>query len=639
MESKNQNEKGYWKACLTMLPIVLVAGIVPLLVHQVTFKTEMVKYAWYSNVNEYAEFFLAIKSIALSVLMVVMAVLIGIRIWKEKKKVPFVKLLIPLLVYWGMALISSIASVNRRYSFLGGFEHFESILVISCYVIIVYYIFLYAQTKEELRVVVDAICFSSTIIGLIGTLQGVGIDYLKSPLVQKLISSRKFLESMGGELQLNFGDGQAYATLYNPNYLGVYGSFLVPFITILILFDKSKWRKVWHCLNFVLVLAAMFSSRSRAGLISVAIALAVAAVLCFRPVIKHWYLTIPALNLVIVILLLANSFSNNKIFGRLQKSFAKESGKTVEVTAVDGTVVKKTGLTELYTSKNGVIFKYNEMRAQVSVYVGEGLFGFYALNEYGEQIELVGNEDGTEFKFTTPALYDLTIVPQVFMQPVGDSYEECLGFELHAGSSWDFVYNHFKDEYKYITVYGKASDMIMAEAKGFQEHQYLFSSRGYIWSHTIPLLKKHIILGSGPDTFLFEFPQNDYLKMYDHGYKHSIMTKPHNMYLQIAVQTGLISLIAFLAFYIWYLVQSIRIYFMRPVKTSAEGFGIAALIGSIGYVISGLTNDSMVVTAPIFWVMLGIGVTVNSLVKNRREETAAESETENTEEPKKEPEA
>lgn len=617
--SKFKNRKGYFGAWITMLPIVIMAAVVPIVVRQVsTDMTELFIYPWYNNVEEYAEFFLASKAFLLSIIMFVLVFVVGTRIAIEKGRVPFAKLLIPLAVYWVLVFVSSLMSVNRRFSFLGGYEHFESFLVISSYVLSVYYVYLYAQTKTELQVVIDGVCFSASVIGILGTLQGVGFDYLSQPFVQKLVTSEAFLQRIGGKFDVNFVDGTAYATLYNPNYLGVYGSFLVPFLAMLVLFDRSAWRKVWHGLNFVLVMIAMLSSRSRAGLISIVIALAVAAIICFRPIVKWWYLTIPAVNFIVVILLLVNSYNDDIIFGRLKQAFQKESEKEIEIAEVDGTAVKKTGLTELYTSKNGVIFQYNEMRAQVSVYVGEGIFGFYAIDENGDQVELLGNEDGTEFLFTHPALKDLKIVPQVFYQPVNETLEECLGFEFYAEGEWDFVYNHFKDEYKYITPYNKASDMIMADSIGFTEHQNLFSGRGYIWSRSIPLLKKHILVGSGPDTFLFEFPQNDYLMMKKRGYGNAIMTKPHSMYLQIAVQTGVLSLLAFIVFYVWYAIQSVRLYFFRPLKTQAEGFGVATLIGSIGYMISGISNDSMVVTAPIFWVMLGVGIAANALVKKLR---------------------
>ena len=148
-------------------------------------------------------------------------------------------------------------------------------------------------------------------------------------------------------------------------------------------------------------------------------------------------------------------------------------------------------------------------------------------------------------------------------------------------------------------------------------NQDMFSKRGYIWARTIPLLKANWLLGSGPDTFTIEFPQDDYIGLENYGYKGSIVTKPHNMYLQMGVQTGVISLMAFLAFYMMYFIQSIRIYIKGKFDTYASQLGVAIFLASIGYMIAGITNDSTITVAPIFWILMGIGMSMNRIVKKR----------------------
>ena len=201
---------------------------------------------------------------------------------------------------------------------------------------------------------------------------------------------------------------------------------------------------------------------------------------------------------------------------------------------------------------------------------------------------------------------------------------ERIGFRLRADGVWNFVNSQEKGGCRYITdTTKKESEIVSAEAFGFENHQRSFSGRGYIWSRTLPLLKDHIFLGSGPDTFVLEFPQDDYLHMRKNGFADTIMTKPHSWYLQVGVQTGVISLLCLLAFYIWYAVQSVRLYAFRKLSTQTEAFGMAAFIGSIGYMISGISNDSMVVTAPVFWGLMGLGVAANVMVqKNRKKEQA-----------------
>ena len=93
----------------------------------------------------------------------------------------------------------------------------------------------------------------------------------------------------------------------------------------------------------------------------------------------------------------------------------------------------------------------------------------------------------------------------------------------------------------------------------------------------------------------------------------------------MGVQTGVLSLLCLLVFYGWYAVWSLRLYAFRKLNTQTEAFGIAALIGSIGYMISGISNDSMVVTAPVFWGMIALGLTANVLVAKSRAQDALQT--------------
>lgn len=598
-----KNPDGYRGALLRMLPVVLMAGLVPLVVWQYKYETGLAGYSWFSMEETGYEFFLAPKSFLLMLIALGMAGCVGVRLWKEKKKIPFAKVLIPLLAYGFLCFLSSCASVNAGFSFWGSYEQFETFWALLSYVLAVYYVLIYAQTELELQVVSDSICFCATVVGVIGAFQGIGLDLLATKFFQRMVTVGD-----AGELSVRMGENQAYATLYNPNYLGVFGSFVLPYLVMMLLFEKNKWRRIWHGANFVIVALAMLSSRSRAGLIAVGIVACLAVVFAIYKVIKWWYLVIPAINFAIVLLLLVNAYNDNIIFDRLSNIFAPDENVVTEYIAEDGRVIRETGMTELYTTKDCVVFRYNEVYAEVTMYVGEDGYGIYAFGEDGEQIELA-TEDGLIYKFSHPALEDLEVGPQY----IGEKF----GFYIKEKETWYFLPGYETESYRYVRknpdgTLAREADMIMAESVGFQNHQRMFSSRGFIWSRTIPLLKEYFFLGSGPDTFLLVYPQEDYLARHKIGFTdEQVMTKPHSMYLQIGVQTGVVSLICLLVFWGWYAVQSCRLYAFRKLNTQTEAFGIAAFIGSIGYMISGISNDSMVVTAPVFWVMIGVGVAAN----------------------------
>lgn len=608
-----KNLAGYRGALLRMLPVVLMAGLVPLIVKQYKYETGLAGYSWFSMEEIGYEFFLAPKSVVLMLLAFVMAGCVAVRLWKEKGKIPFAKVMIPLFAYGLLCFISSCASVNPTFSFFGSYEQFESFWVLLSYVLVVYYVLIYAQTELELQVVSDSICFSATVVGFIGAFQGIGLDLLATKFFQRMVVSTNV-----EDLAMRSGENQAYSTLYNSNYLGVFGSFILPFLVMMLLFEKNKWRRIWHGANFVIVALAMLSSRSRAGLIAVGIVACLAVVFAIYKVIKWWYLVIPAINFAVVLLLLVNAYNDNIIFDRLNNIFAPDVNEVTEYVAEDGTVVRETGMTEMYTTEEAVVFRYNEVLAEVSLYVGADGFGMYAFGEDGKQMELT-SEDGLVYKFAHPALAELEVGPQY----IGEKF----GFYVKSETTRYFLPGDGNEGYRYVRknpdgTLGREANMIMAKSIGFEDHQKMFSSRGFLWSRTIPLLKKYFFLGSGPDTFLLVYPQEDYLARQKVGFTDDqVVTKPHSMYLQIGVQTGVISLVCLLVFYVWYTIQSCRLYAFRKLSTQTEALGIAAFIGSIGYMISGISNDSMVVTAPVFWGMIGLGVAANYMTaKGRKKE-------------------
>ncbi len=600
----------YKGALKAMLPPVLMAGIVPLLMRQYEYETGLTEYAWYSSPGSAIDFFLGWKSVALSVLAFVMACCVIVRLRKTQRKIEFAKLFLPLFGYGVLAFLSACFSVNRSFSFFGGFGHFETVWVLLSYVLVVYYIFLYADVELKLQVVADAMCLGASIIGVLGALQGVGLDLFTTVAFQKLITTEELLQSVGGNMPANFDDNNATATLYNPNYMGVYCSLLVPFLVVMLVFEKSKWRRIWHGGSLAVVIVALITSRSRAGLLAAAAAVCVALVFAAKKLLKWWFLVIPALNLAVVLVLLVNAYNDNAILERFKNIFAADEITVAEEIAADGTVIRKTGLTELYTEADGVAFTYNEQSMKISLYEEDAVCKVKVTDSLGGEAELLVNEENKEYTFRHPALGGVKLTPGfVGEQPA---------LLLYAEGDWYFVYNEAKGCYQYIADSGMESDMIMAASLGFKNRQRFFSGRGFIWSRTLPLLKDHIFLGSGPDTFILEFPQEDYLQMEKAGFGNSIITKPHSWYLQVAVQTGVLSLVCLLAFYVWYAVQSLRMYAFRKPTTQTEALGMAAFIGSIGYMISGISNDSMVVTAPVFWAVMGLGVAANAMVKKYR---------------------
>jgi hypothetical protein len=161
--------------------------------------------------------------------------------------------------------------------------------------------------------------------------------------------------------------------------------------------------------------------------------------------------------------------------------------------------------------------------------------------------------------------------------------------------------------------------IVKADSIGFEGQERLGSARGYIWSRIIPMLKDTLLLGHGPDTFVIEFPQNDYIgKIRAYGTSQMIVDKPHNMYLQIAVSTGVLSLLAALVLWGFYIMQSIKLYIKDIEKNFISITGACIFMAICAYLAAGLFNDSTVAIAPLFWVLLGLGFACNKMMSTQR---------------------
>ena len=77
------------------------------------------------------------------------------------------------------------------------------------------------------------------------------------------------------------------------------------------------------------------------------------------------------------------------------------------------------------------------------------------------------------------------------------------------GQEMFFTNQQVPGNYKYINSVGKLDECVIA-ANVFPGYEHLASGRGYVWGRTIPLFARYFLVGSGPDTFAIEFPQNDY---------------------------------------------------------------------------------------------------------------------------------
>ena len=580
-----------------LYPLLIVMAIIPLIVHQKTYNSGLSQYQWFSAQQQENDFFLYYKSFWLVVMAALMCVILCVKIWKQKRYRMFPKVLIPVGIYGFFIIISMICSINSTFSLQGSMDQFESGFVLLGYLIFMYYAYLLVETEEHLQFLMKAWLISMAVLCVLGLLQVSGHDFFATEIGKKLITSRDLWDRLD-QLSFNFGKNRIYLTLYNPNYVGVYASIAIPILVTLLLFTKKIKMKVFYALLTVGMVIGIIGSESKTAFLTLAI-VAVVGLFVFRAkLLPYWKWLVGGIVLCAVLFVgidfgLNHSFTNS-IKGAVQSIVNPQ----------------KPNVSKVQTLENEIVIDYLEQPLHISyTRVGES-YSF-----------MIKDEDGTDITTTTQ---DNTILLQderfqnIKLMPIVISETYGLQVTVDDSMQWYFS-NETKDgdtTYYFYTPYGKWDKI--ANPKAITMNERMFSGRGYIWSRTIPELKNYILKGSGPDTYVLVFPQDDYIGLENNGFRGSVVTKPHNLYLQIWVQTGGISLFAFLALYVIYLVQSICVYGKSKFATYQEQLGVGIFLAMVAYLIAGITNDSTITVAPIVWILLGLGFGINHRLKENR---------------------
>lgn len=577
-----------------LLPIIAVLAVIPLITCRYEYKTNLTVFDWYIGRDTTSDFFLYYKSVGIIIASICMILWLVYMLLSEERKFIWDKKFIPLLIYAFITFLSACFSKNSYFSFHGIYEQFESVWVLIGYVIIAYYCFFVLQSENTIKRVMKWFIIGITVMSALGLSQAFYHDFFRTKLGTQLITS--FERSSG--LDFTFELGRVYLSAYNPNYVGFYVTLVVPILVALIFATKKLWQRILYALLIVSMLIILFASQSRAGIITIIISLII-MLICMRKVfLKNWKITVAAICIFIAAFIGINAMNHNILLDRMKSMFSVAE----EVHPLKSIITNDDNVTINYNDSS-LIIKVSQDTEGNDVFEltdGENNVINYALTEEGANYYI--NDERFPFLLTSVRV------------------EGFYGFQVIIdGKQWYFS-NLMKEGDKTYYVLTNSLSLIKLKEQektvDFFEKRYHFANmRGYIWARTIPLLKKYFFLGSGPDTFIIAFPNDDLVGIYNSGHDYEIITRPHCMYLQIAVQTGIFSLIALMVFFIWYIVSSMKLYWSHSYEGYLPKVGVAIFVSVIGYLILATTNDSCVTVAPIFYALIGMGLGINHKLK------------------------
>lgn len=509
-------------------------------------------------------------------------------------------------VFLVMAFLSAILSKDSSLAFWGSHDRAEGFVTLFCYLILLLFTMFAYRSEADFRNILIALSIVIAVSSVLGVTQYVGHDFFSTDFGKALIISPWDSASSKGATSTS-APGTLYGTFFHYDYVGSFAAIVAPMFLVLTIAEKPGRTKIGLGAMTLLSLWLLFGSTSRAGVVGLAVALIFTIIFFAKVIVREWKISLTCLAVILVAVVSLNYAGKGKVFSRIPSlaqdiSSVFQSNKNPDyLTQLPVKNVYADGSTVNLVTQQGDTLKATLSSKSMSL-----------KDENGKIVD-VATKNGVS-AITDPRFsrFGFSFVPM--------GSDNSLGLAITIDGQQQF-YFHFNSDMQ-LKMTNPAGTVDIDSMKtppifGFKGKEKLGSARGYIWSRALPMVPSRLTLGSGPDTFILDFPQNDLLgKYWAYGTTNMVVDKPHNLYLQILLDEGGIAFLAFMAIVLIYLVDSIRLYALKREYQMNQIFGAAACLGVVGYLFAGLFNDSIVSVAPVFWIILGTGIAVN--VQNHR---------------------
>ncbi len=580
------------KSTYYLVPLILLLTIVPLIVFVQKYQPNLIQFEWSSLEVEKFDFFMYHKAIAITVIGVVMCILLAFRYKAKQMEFKLSYQFIPVLVYAAFTLLSTLFSQYKYFGIHGSMEVFETLWVLLSYCVIAFYAYQFVNTFEELDCVMKWMTIGLAVMLALGVGQAAGYDFFMTHIGQELITGGRASDY---GIDLTFEKGRVFLTVYNPNYVASYFALMIPMEVALLIRHKKWYMKAVYAVMLVASLVCLLASGNRSGIVAFALTGILVIVFYFKKIMKAWKFIVPA-AVVAAVIFTAFISKNDLIIEKFVRLFTASE-------TPDHAISKIETKEDVAITYQGEVF---HTRYEITE---EGYISVSLYDDENESINHTFDENNYLYVVDDPRFPGFTI------QAVNLNEEVALGV-VADNITWYFKKGD-DNTYYYYNIFGRWDKINNPPRVAVKFLERVFEERGTIWSKTIPMLKNSILFGTGADTYTVTYPQNDYVNKTYAGTQAALDVKPHCFYLQVATQSGVPAMIAIIVFYVWYFITGAKLYWRASYKDGIEVLGAGIMFATFTYMIVSILNDSTVSVAPIFWALMGLGVSVNEMVDKK----------------------
>lgn len=628
------DESTHW---FQMLPAAFFTAVVILITRMHTYERPMDQFFWSGGENQISDFFSYFKMNAILACGILALVLLLYRIFTQSFFIKRSYAYIPMLIYSVFVLLSYVFSDYQEFALWGWNDRFEGTLTLLAYMVMLFFIINSVNTEKNVKWIIYPLAVTSALLGLLGLTQALDHDFFRTTIGKKLITPSWFWDQLDS-LNFTFQNKEIYQTVYNINYVSFYLTLLIPLFGMIFIRSimKSKeealWKKIaWGAL-FTLLVFNLIGSASSGGLMGMAVVVIMAIIILNKKIFMWWKPVLILLALAIIVTGVSYerwmpelSGAINGVLGSQieQKNILEDNSGSIDegfntaeegIASTDAAIVADTDVRHkidyMETTGQAIIvsFEGNEV---VFITFPDDPTALKVLDSAGEALNLAATNVSPIYRVDDERFKTITVRPA---QDDSQNNYIVIGTD---GNEWPFMLT--EEGPKYLTGLGKLTDLKKIPAVGWENNQEFGSGRGYIWSRTIPMLKDTLLLGHGADTYCAYFPHEDYVGKYNSGTfstnTNIVVDKPHNMYFGAIIGTGGISVLALVALWGIYIIQSFIIYRKESYTSFLTFAGAGIFLGVCGFLVSALVNDSTVSVMPMFYGLLGTGIAINMILK------------------------
>lgn len=625
---------------LQMIPIIVFSSFVILIVRMYTYTRPMSQFFWtnQTDTSQIVDFFSYYKMVFILICAVTALLVLLFKVTTQTLAIKKSLLYIPMAVYSLFVALSYIFSDYKEFAWFGYNDRFEGTLPLLAYMVLLFFIINSVNSEKNIKMILYPLIGSSVLLSILGISQATDHDFFQTTIGQKLIMPNLTMESglttwqeidaaaAQGAKYLNFTflNKEIYQTVYNINYVSFYLTLLIPLFGMLFILSMNKgseeklWKKIGWGILFALTIYNLIGSASSGGFLGLGVVGIMGLIILNKKLIK-W---IKPLTILFVITGIVMGITVDRWLPEIKGASSGVLGGSVtieeEIPTGEPASIKPF-IDYIETGADTIIISINEnpLLIQITKDGAGAVDGLILLDESQSPIAMnfVDGQEGV-YSISDERFYDYL---KLSYAQDGNHY-----FILLDTFDVQLVFQIEEEEIYYRNQLGRKVSLYDVEHFGFKNNPHFGSQRGFIWSRSFPLLKHNILLGTGADTYCVVFPQEDYAGKYSNNFQgvlNTVIDKPHNMYLHVGIGTGGISLLALLALYGIYLVQSVKLYRKSKFEDDYLTFvGAGIFFGIAGFLVTGLVDDSTVSVMPMFYTLLGMGIAVNMILERRNPE-------------------